>query len=164
MRRGMMTALNFRRIRTRTKTLQKCPSKSAYAMLRQLCGVNTSFSTLPLSLKWGHKNEKKVLRFFEKVVRKIHRHFQFNSTGLCLRKENVLIKCFSDGVCFCKCPKDKNWPCRRLKEIKYFNIHRYSWAKLLLKKTVATPTALIMHGNFQPRISTIPRCKNCWVL
>ena len=64
MRQGMMTALNFHRIRTRTKTLQKCPSKSAYALLRQLCGVNTSFSTLPLSLKWGHKNEKKSFKIF----------------------------------------------------------------------------------------------------
>ena len=130
----MMTASNFHRIQTRTKTLQKHPGESAYALLRQLFRVNPSFSTLPMSLEWGHKNEKKAIRSYKKIARKIHRCFQFSSTGLCLCKENFFIGCSPDGVCFCKCPKNKNCPRRWLIEIKCPYIYRYSPVKLAAKE------------------------------
>ena len=128
-RRGMMTASNFHRIRSRTKTLKQHPGESPDALLRQLCRVSTNFYTMPASLEWGQKNEKKALKCYKKVAQKLHARFQVAKAGLTVCRENFLLGCSPDGMCFCKCPKQK-CPRQWLVEIKCPYAFRYCPAKV----------------------------------
>lgn len=132
-RRGLMTASNFHRIRTRSNSLRKHPAESASALLRNLCRVNHEYSFIPASLEWGRKNEKKALKCYKKIAEKMHTRFHMFFNGLILSNENFLIGCSPDAECSCKCPKKKKCSGRWLIEIKCPYIHKYSPPKIAAK-------------------------------
>ena len=104
-RRGMMTASNFHRIRSRMQTLKSNPTESAGALLRHLCCVPPAYASLPRSLAWGRKYEAKAIKHYEKLMAKRHRRMKVRTTGLCIFDENFLMGVSPDAVCSCSCEK-----------------------------------------------------------
>ena len=117
-RRGMMTASNFHRIRTRSKSLQANPSLCAGALLRQLFRGQVDYATMPDSSLWGRKSERKALKLYKKLLPKLHLRPLVTNTGLCISNENYLICGSPDGIGSCTYPKSSACPRRWLIEIK----------------------------------------------
>ena len=76
MRKGIMTASNFHRIRSRTKTLRQNPEASAASLLKHLCSGGSSLDdhVLPASLQWGRKRKAKALHMYRTVMKKKNIH------------------------------------------------------------------------------------------
>ena len=133
-RRGMMTASNFHRIRSRSRSLQADRSLCAGALLRQLCRGQTAYATMPASLLWGRKCEKKALKLYKKLLPKLHLRPQVTTTGFCISDANYLIGGSPDGICSCKCRKTSNCPRRWLVEVKCPYTTKYRPAKVAAGK------------------------------
>ena len=128
-RRGMMTASNFHRIKTRCKTLQNDPTKRADALLNHLCKKHCDYAAIPESLEWGRKTEKKALALYKKLSAKSHIKPQIKTTGLCLSEDNFLIGASPDGIGRCTCNKS-SCPRKWLVEIKCPHTLKYRPAKI----------------------------------
>ena len=134
MRKGMMTASNFYRIKSRCNTLRSNPEASPEKLLKHLLsgGSGLGDHALPASLQWGRKREAKALYMYKTVMKKKHSRLRVESSGLSISTENYLVGASPDGICFCRC---KHSNCRQmwLVEIKCAFATKYKSPKIAAK-------------------------------
>lgn len=115
MRKGIITASNFKRVYTRSISMEKNPDAKPDALLRHLLGDNKPHSgPVPAALKWGHDHEEKARSMYTQVEKKKHRRLQVDGAGLLLDVDCPYLGCSADGVVSCHCKTHD----RKLIEIK----------------------------------------------
>ena len=147
-RRGMMTASNFHRICTRSKSLKVDPSLCPGALLRQLFRGRPAYPTLPANLLWGKKCEEKALNLYKKFLLKLHLRPQVATTGFSVFNENYLVGGSLDGVCSYKCRKASSCPRRWLVEVKCPYTTKYRAAKVAGCRMDVVMTSLNANGCY----------------
>lgn len=100
MRKGMLTASNFRNI-CKSVENERCPP----SLLKTILGKYEEAHTA--ALNWGRKKERKALHLYMGVSRKLHKLSRLNQPGLLVYKNLPYIGCSADGVFTCKCHMPK---------------------------------------------------------
>ena len=102
MRRGMITASNFKKVATHVYSGRNAPS-----LLNSLlqCEPESDHSITTPSLAWGKKKENTAKMLYEKALKKQHKHLTIDSTGLIVSTIHPFIGCSPDGIVKCRCAK-----------------------------------------------------------
>ena len=105
LRKGLITASNFKRVESRSRTLQKDPSADPGPLLEFLMGKRgLDEDHLPEAIKWGRDNESEALKLYESLENcQGHKKFNVESSGLVLSESNPFVGCSPDGKVTCQC-------------------------------------------------------------
>lgn len=115
-RKGLITASNFKRVYTRTKTLQSSAADPS-PLLDHLMGRRTlDEDHLPAAIAWGRDHEADATKLYVQLNKHMHKNLTLKSTGLILDKACPFLGCSPDGIATCQC--DTHAPTTWLIEVK----------------------------------------------
>ena len=102
-RKGRLTASNFSRINSRSKTLQVKPDEDPMPLINTLTGrakTNPSYA-----MKQGNSLEPSAFRKYRSIMTKGRQHtkFKVEKVGLVILKSDPFIAVSPDGEIFCEC-------------------------------------------------------------
>lgn len=100
LRKGMLTASNFRAVCKAVENEKACPS-----LLKTLMYQYGEISA-PAVL-WGQKKENAAMNLYWRVTRKLHKCAKIEKHGLLVAKHMSYIGCSVDGMFSCKCHQSK---------------------------------------------------------
>ena len=103
MRKGLITASNFKRVYSRTCTLLDDPSTDISRLLAHLMGPSGGISDNVPALKWGRDREKEAVELYTTLEGSKHKELVVKDSGLHLCRENPMFGCSPDGLATCKC-------------------------------------------------------------
>ncbi|XP_070552746.1 uncharacterized protein [Ptychodera flava] len=115
LRKGIITASQFRQVTSRANTLLKDPSADPTKTVDKILGEGTVPSEDLPALQWGRKKEGKAREMYRAIERRKHKHLNVRVPGLRVDDRRPFIGCSTDGVVTCLC-KPKHQP--KLLEIK----------------------------------------------
>ena len=113
-RKARLTASNFKRICTRVVTLRKDQTASSAALVQSVMGYKEVRPTK--AMKHGTSLEPVAKKAYVQEMKKIHRNFKADESGLTLYASKPFIgasadlevkcDCCGDGLCEIKCPEN----------------------------------------------------------
>ncbi|XP_070545636.1 uncharacterized protein [Ptychodera flava] len=126
LRKGIITASQFRQVTSRANTLLKDPSADPTKTVDKILGEGTVPSEDLPAPQWGRKKEGKAREMYRAIERRKHKHLNVRVPGLRVDDRRPFFGCSTDGVVTCRC-KPKHQP--KLLEIKCPFARRYKSPK-----------------------------------